>query len=118
MNFRIAFSRIGKSLKMVEGPGKSWKSVYSSQNKFFLKGIEEQLDGKIHQHKKKLNVHYGSWKKTSCGLEKSWKFVSVKRMRTLVKRLGWSRFTTFNCDEKNPRHALHAKSWLFAVLHF
>ena len=35
LNFSLVFSRTGKSLKMVGGPGKSWKSVNSS-NKGFL----------------------------------------------------------------------------------
>ena len=33
LNFTLAFSRAGKSLKMVGGPGKSWKSVNSSHKR-------------------------------------------------------------------------------------
>ena len=50
LNFSVAFFRTGKSLKMVGGPEKSWKSVNSS-NEVFLKDIEEQPDGKIQQLK-------------------------------------------------------------------
>ena len=48
LSFSIAFSRTGKSLKMVGGPGKSWESVNSSNN-VYLKYIEEQPEGKIQQ---------------------------------------------------------------------
>ena len=48
LNFSLAFGRTGKSLKMVGGPGKSWKSVNLSNN-VFLKDIEEQPHGKIQQ---------------------------------------------------------------------
>ena len=48
LNFSLAFSRTGKSLKMVGDRGKSWKSVNSS-NTIFLKDIEEQPDGKVQQ---------------------------------------------------------------------
>ena len=48
LNFSLAFSRTGKSLKMVGGPAKSWKSVNSS-NTIFLKDIEAQPVGKIQQ---------------------------------------------------------------------
>ena len=41
---------IGKPLKIVGGPGKSWKFV-NSINDVFLKDIEEQPDGKIQQLK-------------------------------------------------------------------
>ena len=46
LNFSLAFSRTGKSLKMVGGPRESWKSVNSS-NKLFLRDIKEWQDGKI-----------------------------------------------------------------------
>ena len=59
LNFSLAFSSTGKSLKMVGGPGKSWISVNSS-NKVLLKDIKEQPDGKIQQLK-----NYGSWKSVS-----------------------------------------------------
>ena len=45
-NFSPPFSRTGKSLKMIAGPGIPWNFVNSS-NKVFLKDIEEQRDGKI-----------------------------------------------------------------------
>ena len=52
LNFSLAFSRTEKALKTVEGPGKSWKLVNSS-NKVFLKDIGwEQPDGKVQQIKK------------------------------------------------------------------
>ena len=38
--FSREYFRTGKSLKMVVGPGKSWKFVNSS-NKVFLKDIED-----------------------------------------------------------------------------
>ena len=60
MDFSLAFSRTEKSMKMVGVPGKSWKSVNSS-NKVFLQDIEEQP-----------------------GLEKSWKFVSEKGYKTCM----------------------------------
>ena len=50
LNFSLAFSRTGKSLKMVGGPGKFWKFVNLS-NTIFLKDIEAQPDGKIKQLK-------------------------------------------------------------------
>ena len=56
LNFSVAFSRTGKSLQMVGGPGKSWKSVNLS-NKILLKDIEEQPDGKIQQLKKIILMH-------------------------------------------------------------
>ena len=38
VNFSLALSRTGKSLKMV-GPGIPWKSAVNSSNKGFLKNI-------------------------------------------------------------------------------
>ena len=56
LNFSIAFSRAEKSLKVIGGLGKSWKSV-NARNKVCLKDIEKQPDGKIQQ----LYVYYPSW---------------------------------------------------------
>ena len=48
LNFSLAFSRTGKSLKMVGVPRKSWKSV-NSIIRVFLKDITEQPIRKFHQ---------------------------------------------------------------------
>ena len=56
LNFNLAFSRTEKSLKMVGGLGKSWKSI-DARNKVCLNDIKEQPVGKIQQ----LNVYYASW---------------------------------------------------------